>query len=290
MRTFFVGELNENIDWGIKKIPLVKSVKVNSPIDKKEATDTLIYKQAGKTTEKDSDSEALTMPGLGMKFVEVLPGKFTMVVGNSRGDELASVQVTMRVPYLIGKYEVTQKEYREIMGRNPSYVIGDDKPVNRISWLEMVEFCKKLTKYAKRKHFLKSGVVCRLPTEAEWEYAARGGKYSRGYLYSGSNTTSDVAWSTENSGRIIHDVGLKKANELGIHDMSGNVWELCHDRYAPIAGNKLINPIGAKEGKERVARGGCRGSSNVKILRRIGVNPLAKGNIRGFRVVIGPEL
>ena len=120
-------------------------------------------------------------------------------------------------PFHIGKYEVTQKEWKAVMGSNPSYYEGDDLPVECVSWDDCQEFIKKLNKL--------TGKNFRLPTEAEWEYAARGGRRSEGYKYSGSNTIGNVAWYDGNSGNETHTVGAKSPNELGLHDMSGNVLE-----------------------------------------------------------------
>ena len=125
--------------------------------------------------------------------------------------------------FQIGKYEITQKQWKEVMGNNPSYYKGDNLPVERVSWYDVQEFLEKLNE--------KTGLNYRLPTLAESEYAARGGNKSRGYKYSGSDNVDDVAWYHNNSGARTHQVGTKQPNELGIYDMSGNVWEWCQDLY-----------------------------------------------------------
>ena len=117
---------------------------------------------------------------------------------------------------IIGKYEVTQALWKAVMENNPSGFKGDNLPVECVSWYDCQKFISKLNRITGKKF--------RLPTEAEWEYAARGGKKSRGYQYSGSNNISDVAWYIINSGDKTHAVGTKQGNELGIYDMSGNVW------------------------------------------------------------------
>lgn len=150
----------------------------------------------------------------------------------------------------IGKYEVTQSQWVTIMGNNPSQMKGDNLPVTDISWVDIQEFIKRLNG--------RTGKNYRLPTEAEWEYAARGGNKSRGYKYSGSNIVADVAWTTENANKKTHTVGTKAPNELGIYDMSGNVEELCNDWIADdyYSNSPKENPTGPVEGVSKVLRGG----------------------------------
>jgi formylglycine-generating enzyme required for sulfatase activity len=175
--------------------------------------------------------------------------------------------------FYVGKYEVTQQEWYQIMNNNPSKNTGDDLPVELVSWLDAVKYCNKLslskglepcytiTGEQVSCDFTKNGF--RLPTEAEWEYAARGGRKSEGFLYSGSDIAEEVAWyyNIWNKPQLPageeHSVGKKAANELGIHDMSGNIWEWCWDTYGNYGGNTLINPQGAFSGIYRVIRGGC---------------------------------
>lgn len=126
--------------------------------------------------------------------------------------------------FCIGKYQVTQKQWKKVMGNNPSYFKGNNLPVESVSWNDVQEFLKKLNDRYPGKNY-------RLPTEAEWEYAARGGNQSKGYEYSGSNNIKDVAWFDRNSGNRTHPVGALKPNELGLYDMTGNVWEWCEDWY-----------------------------------------------------------
>ena len=134
------------------------------------------------------------------------------------------------------------------MGSNPSEYKGDNLPVETVSWNDCQEFISKLNSMTGRKF--------RLPTEAEWEYSARGGKKSRSYQYSGSSNITDVAWYDGNSGSKPHPVGTKQANELGIYDMSGNVYEWCSDWYGSYSSSSQTNPTGADSGSKRVYRGG----------------------------------
>ncbi|MDA3838125.1 MAG: formylglycine-generating enzyme family protein [Candidatus Delongbacteria bacterium] len=180
--------------------------------------------------------------------------------------------------FYIGKTEVTQAQYKAVMGTNPSRFKGDNLPVEEVSWCDAVEFCKKLSEM--------EGVTYRLSTEAEWEYAARGGNESRGYKYSGSNDINDVAWYVENSGDKTHPVRTKQPNELGIYDMSGNVWEWCSDRYGSYLSRSQTNPMGTNSGTTRVVRGGTcsHGCSRCRVADRYEFNPYSSCFYLGFRV------
>ena len=186
-------------------------------------------------------------------MVRVEAGTFTMgatpEMKNPNDDEKPTHRVTLTNDYYMGKYEVTQALWKAVMGNNPSKFKGDNLPVENVSWYDCQEFISKLNRI--------TGKTFRLPTEAEWEYAARGGNKSRGYQYSGSNNLSDVAWYKDNGGSKTHAVGTKQPNELGIYDMSGNVYEWCQDRYGAYSTSSQVNPIGADiEPSNRVIRGG----------------------------------
>ena len=190
--------------------------------------------------------------GITIDIVKVEAGTFMMgatsEMQNPWDDEKTVHQVTLTNDYYMGKYEVTQALWKTVMGSNPSYSKGDNLPVEEVSWNDCQEFISKLNSLTGKKF--------RLPTEAEWEYAARGGKKSRGYQYSGSSNISDVAWYDGNSGNKTHPVGTKQANELGIYDMTGNVWEWCQDWYYSYVSSSQTNPTGAVSGSSRVRRGG----------------------------------
>jgi formylglycine-generating enzyme required for sulfatase activity len=182
-------------------------------------------------------SYAQTIPDIEMVFVK--GGTFTMGCTAEQGDdcfdnEEPAHKVTLS-DFYIGKYEVTQAQWKAVTGNNPSKFNGcDNCPVEGVSWNDIQEFIKKLN--------AKTGLNYRLPTEAEWEYAARGGAQSRGYKYSGSNSVDEVAWYYGNSGNETHPAGTKKANELGIYDMSGNVYEWCNDWYGAYNSEAQTNP------------------------------------------------
>ena len=156
-------------------------------------------------------------------------------------------QVTLS-SYSINKYEVTQEEWEAVMGNNPSNFKGAKLPVEQVSWQDCQNFISQLNSI--------TGEKFRLPTEAEWEYAARGGQQSKFFKYSGGDNLNDVAWYEANSNNMTHPVGQKLPNELGLYDMSGNVWEWCNDWYGVYSSDFQINPLGAKRSPSRVNRGG----------------------------------
>lgn len=185
-------------------------------------------------------------------MVYVEGGTFTMgATSEQRTDAYKNEKPKHKVTlssFHIGKYEVTQAEWEAVMGSNPSYFKGDSLPVEQVSWDDCQEFISKLNAM--------TGKNFRLPTEAEWEYAARGGSKSQGYKYSGSNDLNSVAWFTDNSGKETHPIGKKQPNELGLYDMSGNVWEWCQDWYDSYISHSQTNPAGPSYGSARVCRGG----------------------------------
>ena len=185
-------------------------------------------------------------------MVYVAGGTFTMggtseQSSDAYDDEKPTHSVTLS-SYYICKYEVTQALWRAVMGSNPSNFKGNNLPVENVSWNDCQTFINRLNSYTGRNF--------RLPTEAEWEFAARGGNYSRHYKYSGSNYISDVAWYDGNSGNRTHPIGTKQANELGLYDMSGNVYEWCSDWYGSYSSYSQNDPTGPNSGSYRVFRGG----------------------------------
>jgi formylglycine-generating enzyme required for sulfatase activity len=216
----------------------------------------------------------------GIECVLVKAGTFMMGSPTSesgRYDDETQHQVTLAKDYWIGKYPVTQAQYKAITGNNPSRFEGDNKPVEQVTWNDADDFCKK--------------IGGRLPTEAEWEFAARGGNKSKGYIYSGGDNLSKAGWYDGNSGDKTHDVGQKKANELGIYDMSGNVWEWCEDWLGDYPKEAATNPKGASSGSYRVYRGGSW--YNYSRLCRVALSgnraPSYSNYFLGFRVVFDCE-
>lgn len=196
------------------------------------------------------ENKTFTVKGVSFEMVFVEGGTFQMGSNDGLGDEKPVHQVRLS-DYYIGQTEVTQELWQAVMGSNPSGSrnIGAKNPVNEVNWNDCQKFIKKLNKLTKQNF--------RLPTEAEWEFAARGGNKSRGYKYSGTDYfLESVAWYKDNSGDKVHPVGSKSPNELGLYDMSGNVWEWCTDWYGSYPSSNQINPTGPSSGSNRVQRGG----------------------------------
>ncbi len=228
---------------------------------------------------------SLTVNGISFEMVYVEGGTFDMGATTEQGsdayDNEKPVHSVTLSGYYIGKCEVTQELWEAVMGSNPSHSKGAQKPVENVSWNDCQEFVSMLNSL--------TGRTFRFPTEAEWEYAARGGNKSSHYKYSGSGNIDDVAWYYDNSGSSTHAVGTRTANELGIYDMSGNVWEWCSDWYGGYSAGAQTNPQGPSSGSYRVLRGGSWGSfaRRCRVSNRLGHDP---GNIgdHGLRLVLVP--
>ena len=207
-------------------------------------------------TEKEElasyQNEVLRVGKVSYRMIYVSGGTFTMGATSEMtepwDDEKPTHQVTLS-SYYIGETEVTQALWKAVMGSNPSFFKGDNLPVECVSWNDCQTFISKLNAL--------TGKRFRLPTEAEWEFAARGGNQSRHTPFSGSSRIDDVAWYEDNSGSKTHPVKTKQPNELGIYDMTGNVFEWCQDWFGSYSNYAQTNPTGAGSGSDRVFRGGC---------------------------------
>lgn len=230
-----------------------------------------------------ASTRTFTVNGISFTMFYVPGGTFTMGATSEQGsdaydDEKPTHQVTLS-SYSIGQTEVTQELWQAVMGSNPSYFKGSRRPVECVSWNDCQDFIRKLNSL--------TGQNFRLPTEAEWEYVARGGR-SGGTKYAGSNSIGDVAWYDGNSGDQIHDVATKRANSLGIYDMSGNVWEWCQDWYGNYSSSSQTNPQGPSTGSSRVYRGGSwvDRASYCRVSIRNGRGPDCRYNNLGLRLAL----
>ena len=228
--------------------------------------------------------KVFSVNGVSFKMIHVEGAKFQM--GNKDGLYIEKPIHDVTVSdYHIGETTVTQALWMAVMGNNPSYFKGDNLPIECVCWNDCQVFIGKLNE--KLEHIL-SGYRFRLPTEAEWEFASRGGQKSKKYNFSGSNTIDDVGWYENNSNNTTHPVKSKSPNELGLYDMSGNVWEWCEDFYGDYRSSSQINPKGSSSGSYRVLRGGCwnNPSSLCRITYRGGVSPEGQNNTYSFRLAL----
>ena len=236
--------------------------------------------------------QTFEVKGVKFKMIAVEGGTFQMGATSEQGsdadsDESPVHSVTLS-DYYIGETVVTQELWEAVMGNNPSEfkerflfkLKSAQKPVESVSWHDCKEFITKLNRL--------TGKNFRLPTEAEWEYAARGGNKSKGYKYSGSNTIGNVAWYYDNSGKATHNVKTKSPNELGIYDMSGNVWEWCEDWCGDYSSGSQTNPAGPSIGSSRVCRGGCwiSHAGSCRVSNRSYDNPGGRCRSLGLRLCL----
>ena len=245
------------------------------------------------TPPDEPQTETFTVNGVTFTMVAVEGGTFTMGATAEQGsdaydEENPAHDVTLS-SYSIGQTEVTQALWQAVMGSNPSYFKGNlQRPVEKVSWNDCQTFITQLNAL--------TGKTFRLPTEAEWEFAARGGKLSQGYKYSGSNTIGDVAWywdnipsqTSGNAGYGTQIVATKAPNELGLYDMSGNVWEWCQDWYGSYSSDAQTNPTGPSTGSYRVHRGGSWGNDarGCLVSLRSGSTPTLSNYYLGLRLAL----
>lgn len=232
--------------------------------------------------EPAAEPESFTIDSVTFTMVGIEGGTFTMGasedVEDAHQDEMPAHKVTLS-SYMLGETEVTQALWEAVMDYNPSFFLNPDFPVDNVSWEECQDFIVRLNELT-HKHF-------RLPTEAEWEYACRGGKKSSHTRFSGSDTLNNVGWNKRNC-KEPQPVRLLAPNELGLYDMSGNVWEWCSDYYASYPEESLVNPHGPAEGNYHLCRGGCwsGGEKGCSPTIRSRLNIGGKRNVIGFRLAI----
>ena len=271
-------------------------VSVAQEIASKLSDKTIAEQQHGDGSSTQDFTE--TAYGVNMKMIWVEGGEFLMGCTSEQGNDCYDDEENVRRVtvdgFYIGMLEVTQAQWEKVMGTsvyqqrnkvNPGSTrgVGDDYPMYYVSWDEAMEFCRQLS--------VKTGRNYTLPTEAQWEYAARGGCKNDGTKYAGSHLLDAVGWYADNTGDKTNVVGSKRANALGIYDMSGNVWEWCKDWYASsYSSYDTNNPTGPSSGSYRVCRGGSWGISayNCRVANRSNGSPSFRNNFLGFRVVLLP--
>ncbi len=255
---------------------------------------------------EDSDPFIIKIPNSSEKIIlkKINSGSFLMGSSPNESGRKSNEQqhlVNITNPYLIGIYEVTQEQWVAVMKNNPAYRKEENFPVEKVSWYDVIEYCNKLSILVGKEpvYSIKGTTITwdktkngfRLPTEAEWEYAARGGNNNSNEIYSGSNQLSEVGWYRNTIFLCkSHEVGQKKPNILGIYDMSGNVWEWCWDIYNKnyyLESNGFNDPTGAEKGSHRIVRGGCWNilKNNCRVAARFFHNPSFRFNNLGFRLV-----
>jgi formylglycine-generating enzyme required for sulfatase activity len=218
---------------------------------------------------------------IGMEFVLIRAGEFQMGASDGDKDEQPVHTVRISKPFYLGKYEVTQAQWQAVMEKNPSGFTGDPtRPVENVSWEDVQEFIRRL-------NTKENGVTYRLPTEAEWEYAARAGTTTAYSFGNDKSQLSQYAWYGDTSGNQTHPVGKLKPNAWGLYDMHGNVWEWVQDWYGPYTAGAAVEPAGLSSGSRRVVRGGSwdSGASYCRSAYRLYAAPGYRGGGLGFRLL-----
>ena len=255
------------------------NVSTSSTSSSQSATTSSGFSSTSSVSFGSNEISIPVMNGISIDMVKVEAGTFMM--GAETGDETPRHMVKLTKDYYIGKYEVTQRLWQCIMDENPSKFKANNLPVESVSWNDCQRFIQRLNQLTGR-HF-------RLPTEAEWEYAALGGNKSKGYIFSGGNNVDGIGWYSKNCNGTTQPVGMKKPNELGIYDMSGNVSEYCVDQYDKYEADFQVNPIGGGIFIARVLRGGAWNKDfdwYLRVKTRSKVSPDTRGIYSGLRLVL----
>lgn len=248
----------------------------------------------------EDGAEEITIPRLDVTLRRVEPGSFMCGRNDGYGDEQPVHKVSITRSFWIGTRPVTQAVYQRIMVRNPSYFLGENRPVETLTWDEAVEFCRCLTELLRARGLLKGTARFRLPTEAEWEYVCRtvpvaeevavdDVRETRRFAFGDdASELAEYAWFCKNSGGRTHDVATRAASPRGLYDLHGNVGEWCLDWLAPYTSEEQADPRGPATGERKVRRGGTWGSTASRCLGadRLGVAPNCRSALVGFRVLL----
>ena len=265
-------------------IPVKEPVSVPSQEDKAAKQPLPVQSDGPSQIKVTFADDVLCVNGIEYPMRRIAGGTFRMGAtpeqGNNVNDNERPPHTVKVADFYIAKHELTQDVWEALMGENPSHVKGARLPVENVSWNDCGRFIKKLNAL--------SGLEFALPTEAQWEYAARGGADSYGYKYSGGDFLGDIAWYDAVSSARTHEVGQLQANELGLYDMSGNVWEWCADGYGEYVAEYQENPVGVADGRGRVARGGSfmNGPGFCRVASRRAFTPDTKVPQIGFRLAL----
>ena len=236
--------------------PVPQRTQVTTPVDQRESP-------------RHAAPGTIITNRIGMKLAAIPAGRFTIgsPENEHRDNEGPQHEVELTKGFYLGVYPVTQEEYEQIVGSNPSHFTGNGRrPVERVTWFDAVAFCNRLSEREQLSPYyaiddeqvqIAGGNGYRLPTEAEWEYACRAGTTTRWWFGDDESPLSDFAWYYENSGHTTHPVCEKPANAWGLHDVHGNVWEWCQDWYGEYSSGRVIDPTGPESGTSRVLRGGA---------------------------------
>lgn len=242
-----------------------------------------VVRVAGQAKQTDASGGDFFIPGLKLELKFIKAGSFLMGSSHGPRDEQPVSEITISRAFWLGKTEVTQSQWVSLMGENPSRFVGEELPVEQVSWNDAMDFCARLTLREKTAGRLPQGYVFTLPTEAQWEFACRAGA-------AGDHEAEldEVAWYADNSGVKSHAVGRKRPNSWGLHDMHGNVWEWCLDFYGTYPGGAATDPIKKSSGSARVRRGGGWGSIALfcRSAYRSNLVPTDRLAIVGFRLAL----
>jgi formylglycine-generating enzyme required for sulfatase activity len=247
-----------------------------------------VFSGSGGLYAEDKDSTYTN--SIGMEFVLIPAGIFMMGADKNIEEpydqELPSHKVKISKPFYLGIFEVTQQQWADVMGDQPSMYKGKDNPVEMVNWEDVQEFITRLNQKEGHSRY-------RLPTEAEWEYAARAGSTSAYYFGNDGAQLADYAWFADNSSNSTHPVGQKRPNAWGLHDMLGNVWEWLGDRFngTYYENSPFEDPSGPTSGTRRVLRGSSFGSSALQCqtTRRLSFSPALSSDEFGFRLALSVE-